>query len=208
MKIAGRLEPSLDGRLWVADLFSMTFRTVTLRRRRETCIGCTTTQATDQPSAQATAAAPQPHHHHHQPLSEKRLSPAQVLRLIEKGQDILFIDVRPANQYLSATLQVDKYQIKNIELASLVGGNDASAQTLTDILQLAQHGKQILFVCRRGVDSRRAAEHLRAHLFCSGQQPLSGLPHNQKAIVAENICDMVGGLCAWRSVVDSSFPLL
>lgn len=206
MKIAGRLKPALDGRLWVADLFSMTFRTVALRRRREACVGCGSAQTQDTEPVSVQPTAVSIHQSSEHPLRENRLSPAQVLGLIEKGQDILFIDVRPANQYLSASLRVDTCEIRNVELASLVSAKDG-AQTLAEILQLARHGKQILFVCRRGVDSRRAAAHSRAQL-CSDQQLLSGLLQDQKAAVAENISDMLGGLCAWRNVVDSSFPII
>ncbi|CDY20785.1 BnaA02g09250D [Brassica napus] len=119
---------------------------------------------------------------------ESRINSKEFKEILERKQQHVLLDVRPAHHYKIVSLP----DSLNIPLANL----EARLDELTSALKEKQEGHAstgsctnpcIYVVCRRGNDSQRAVEYLRDWGFDSAK-------------------DIIGGLEAWAADVNPNFP--
>ncbi|KAI9175828.1 hypothetical protein H9P43_006192 [Blastocladiella emersonii ATCC 22665] len=170
------------GRMLAVDAWAGTFRTVRLRVRQASCAVCGDTPTITRPmddyaafcgsgaldKAPALQLLPPEHRISPRDLASRDLG-------VDGGNQVLLLDVREPVQFAIAHLPGSV----NVPYRQL-------GKRLGEVRGLTQGKAEVLVLCRRGNDSQRAVNDLRA----------AGI----------ECADVAGGLEAWSEQVDPSFP--
>ncbi|CAH8389174.1 unnamed protein product [Eruca vesicaria subsp. sativa] len=113
---------------------------------------------------------------------ESRINSKEFKEILEKKEQHVLLDVRPAHHYKIVSLP----DSLNIPLANLEARLDELTSALKE-KQEANANPSLYVVCRRGNDSQRAVQYLRDWGFDSAK-------------------DITGGLEAWAADVNPNFP--
>jgi molybdopterin/thiamine biosynthesis adenylyltransferase/rhodanese-related sulfurtransferase len=154
--VLGRGEP-LIGRLLAYDALGMQFREFRLGKDPECCVCGPRPSITEPIDYEAFCAASS-----QAPSSVPELSPADLRKRLEQGEDLLLLDVR----------EPFEHELARIEGARLVplGQLEGSLGELA-----AWRARPVVVHCKSGGRSRRACELLRSHGFASVENLGGGL---------------------------------
>lgn len=184
IKILAGINSTLSGKMIIYDGLRGDTRTIKMRPKRPECPLCGTksiTQLVDYVQFCGAGA-------HDKDTSLNllddvvRLSPSEVQ--LRAAEDVI-IDVRPPTEFdiCRLPLPVLNYPLKKL------------TRDTTDFFNscITENTKRVIFVCRRGNDSQRAAQLVNKATLQSDRVV--------KAV------DMRGGLYAWNRDIDPTFPL-
>jgi adenylyltransferase/sulfurtransferase len=196
IKILTNIGDCLNGRLLIFNALQFVMKTVRLRGKNPNCDMCTKTTksienydylqfcdstSSDDKTQSLKILAP-----------DERIRPGDLKNLLCHSADLcLLVDVRPKHEFkicsLNDSLNVDFELIK----ANIMETVDLVKQRLME----KQMANKLVFVCRRGNDSQKAAQLLKPHLVV--------LDINRNI----EIFDLIGGLTGWTTHVEPNFPI-
>lgn len=188
IKILTKTGDILGNRMLLVDGLSMSFRTIKLRNRQSTCAICGTNPTIiDQP-------APPPYGQcsNDQPCRKNLLNRNERItanNLANSNLPSFIIDVRPEQELNIAQFE-NSFHLPMDRL--LYNNNDD--ELYNELTEHIAKNHQIIIVCRRGNHSQIAVRRLK--------ELLSDVEN-----IDEKIKDLEGGLQAWHSDIDSTFPL-
>ncbi|XP_020839873.1 adenylyltransferase and sulfurtransferase MOCS3 [Phascolarctos cinereus] len=197
IKIAAGLGPSYSGSLLLFDALGGQFRCIRLRGRRSDCVACgdqpTVTRLQDYEAFCGSSATDKCRSL--QLLSqEERVSAAHYKQVLDAGEPHLLLDVRPKVEVDICCLP----HALHIPLSRLERRDAESLRLLGDAVRKGKQTIQkgtlfpIYVICKLGNDSQKAVKVL---------QSLS-----IKELDSLLARDIVGGLMAWATKVDPTFP--
>ncbi|XP_036605184.1 adenylyltransferase and sulfurtransferase MOCS3 [Trichosurus vulpecula] len=197
IKIAAGLGPSYSGSLLLFDALGGQFRCIRLRGRRSDCVVCgdqpTVTRLQDYEAFCGSSATDKCRSL--QLLSqEERVSTAHYKRVLDAGEPHLLLDVRPKVEVDICCLP----HALHIPLSHLERRDVESLELLRDAIRKGKQNIQkgtlfpIYVICKLGNDSQKAVKVL---------QSLS-----IKELDSFLARDIVGGLMAWATKIDPTFP--
>ncbi|XP_062121124.1 adenylyltransferase and sulfurtransferase MOCS3 [Drosophila sulfurigaster albostrigata] len=183
IKIIVGLGDVLAGRLLIFDGSTLQFRNIRIRSKRENCHMCS-------PQPLITELID-----YEQFCGMHATDKDNPLQLLEPEQRIDAMDYKALQQQQPAHLLIDVRQPAEFEICQLPSAVNVPLAQILDDSYLKQLGSQldskelpIVVLCRRGNDSQIAVQHMR-----------NRFPDH-------SIRDLEGGLHAWSSQVDPSFP--
>ena len=196
VKILGGVGEPLAQKLLLFDGLAGRFQTVKLRGRQPGCAACGDTPSVARAACGGLDPALYAGGGHCGPWGREQ---SEGLQLLDEGERLscevfaaaaarephLLLDVRPARDFRMASL----HGSVNIPLGDL----DSRLEEIRRLVsgpgegQLQLPARPLFVVCRRGNDSQRAVQVLRAAGFTAAR-------------------DLIGGLHAWKREVDPSFP--
>ncbi|XP_072489654.1 adenylyltransferase and sulfurtransferase MOCS3 [Notamacropus eugenii] len=197
IKIAAGLGPSYSGSLLLFDALGGQFRSIRLRGRRSDCVVCgdqpTVIRLQDYEAFCGSSATDKCRRL--QLLSqEERVSVAHYKQVLDAGEPHLLLDVRPKVEVDICRLP----QALHIPLSHLERRDAESLELLGDTIRKGKQTIQkgtlfpIYVICKLGNDSQKAVKVL---------QSLS-----VKELDSLLARDIVGGLMAWATTIDPTFP--
>ncbi|XP_027706678.1 adenylyltransferase and sulfurtransferase MOCS3 [Vombatus ursinus] len=197
IKIAAGLGPSYSSRLLLFDALGGQFRCIRLLGRRSDCVVCgdqpTVTRLQDYEAFCGSSATDKCRSL--QLLSqEERVSAAHYKQVLDAGEPHLLLDVRPQVEVDICCLP----HALHIPLSRLERRDPESVELLGDAIRKGKQTIQkgtlfpIYVICKLGNDSQKAVKVL---------QSLS-----IKELDSLLARDIVGGLMAWATKVDPTFP--
>nr|XP_004663919.1 adenylyltransferase and sulfurtransferase MOCS3 [Jaculus jaculus] len=195
LKIATGLGPSYSGSLLLFDALGGHFRRVQLRGRRPDCAVCgqrpTVTDLLDYEAFCGSSATDKC-----RPVRllspEERVSVSDYKRLLDCGAPHLLLDVRPQVEVdicrLPHALHIPLKQLERRDADSLKLLREAIGEGKRDTREGAP--LSLYVICKLGNDSQKAVRLLQS------LTELDSLP----------VRDVVGGLMAWATQIDGTFP--
>ncbi|XP_063899455.1 adenylyltransferase and sulfurtransferase MOCS3 [Helicoverpa armigera] len=172
-------------RMFIFDAEDMTARTVQLRKRNSMCAACsdspTITHLVDY-EAYCKAPANDKELDLHILPKCNRISAPEVSQLLKEKVDPYIVDVRADAEY---------------QMCHIIGANNwpierLNGENLDRLMKVVEDKEIVVFICRRGNDSQLAAKMV-----------LDMLATDER----HKVRDVIGGLHAWASDVDNTFPI-
>ncbi|KAM9064599.1 adenylyltransferase and sulfurtransferase MOCS3 [Sarcophilus harrisii] len=197
IKIAAGLGPSYSGSLLLFDALSGQFRRIQLRGRRPDCVVCgdqpTVTRLLDY-EALCGSSATDKCRSLRLLSQEERVSVVHYKQVLDAGQPHLLLDVRPKVEVdiccLPHALHIPLSHLERKEAKSLELLGDAVRKGKQNIQKGALF--PIYVICKLGNDSQKAVKVLQSLLI-----------KDLDSLLAR---DVMGGLMAWATKIDPTFP--
>ncbi len=142
IKLILKTGDSLAGRLLLVDALTMQFRTITLRRDPE-CPACGTREIRELIDYEAFCGMPAREQSSSDVLSD--MSPRELKRRLDAGDDIQLIDVR------------EEWESR---IASIPGGRLIPLGSLENVVETLDRDRETVLYCKSGVRSLHAAHYL------------------------------------------------
>ncbi len=199
VKVLAHVGEPLAGRLLLFDALAGRFQTVKLRERQPGCAACGNAPSLARAAGGGLDPAPYAEGGQCGPWAGgegegaeadgalrllgngERLSCQEAFAARERGEPHLLLDVRPERAFRMAALH-GSVNVPFTDLEARMG----EVQRLVASREPGAPTRPVFVVCRRGNDSQRAVQALRAAGFAAR--------------------DLRGGLYAWKREVDPSFP--